>query len=128
MPPSKQAAAPDFAAVFTALKKILAAHAARTVIVHDTADHYCLNSTILHPKNKHPLCFGAVKIEKNYVSFHFMPVYGHPPLLAGLSPALKKRMQGKACFNFTTVDEPLFVELATLTHRGAAAFAKGGFL
>ena len=69
-----------------------------------------------------------VRTGKNYVSFHLMPVYGHPPLLAGISPALKKRMQGKACFNFTAIDEALFTELADLTARGYAAFAKVGYL
>jgi hypothetical protein len=27
-------------------------------------------------------------------------------------------MQGKSCFNFMTVDEPLFQELARITHAG----------
>jgi hypothetical protein len=31
---------------------------------------------------------------------------------------LKKRMQGKSCFNFTSVDEGLFQELAALTGKG----------
>jgi hypothetical protein len=34
-----------------------------------------------------------------------------------MSPALKKRMQGKACFNFTEVDPALFRELKQLTER-----------
>jgi len=29
-------------------------------------------------------------------------------------------MQGKSCFNFTRVDEPLLAELATLTERSIA--------
>ena len=33
----------------------------------------------------------------------------------GISPELKKRMQGKSCFNFKDVDEKLFKELAALT-------------
>jgi hypothetical protein len=39
-----------------------------------------------------------------------------------LTPALRKRMQGKACFNFTTVDEELFEELRQLTAAGAEGF------
>lgn len=60
----------------------------------------------------------------NYVSFQLMPVSVLPPLLADISPALKKRRQGKACFNFTEIDEPLFAELSDHTTRGLAAFAK----
>ena len=47
-----------------------------------------------------------------------MPVYGDPRLLADLSPELRKRMQGKSCFNFTRVDEGLLTELTDLTRRG----------
>ena len=122
----------DLAPVFARLRKILAdhsaAHAATLVVVRDQPGDYCLSTTKLHPKNNQPLCFGMVRTGKNYVSFHLMPVYGHPPLLAGISLTLRKRLQGKACFNLTEVNEALFAELAALTARGYAAFAKVGFL
>jgi hypothetical protein len=51
-----------------------------------------------------------------------MPVYAFPELLDPISPGLKKRMQGKSCFNFTSVDEKLFNELAELTERGYERF------
>ena len=54
-------------------------------------------------KNKKPIWFGAVQIKQRYVSYHLMPVYVNPELLKGISPELKKRMQGRSCFNFTTV-------------------------
>ena len=44
-----------------------------------------------------------------------MPVYVFPDLLDGISPELRRRMQGKSCFNFARVDTPLFAELETLT-------------
>jgi pyruvate dehydrogenase complex dehydrogenase (E1) component len=47
-----------------------------------------------------------------------MPVYMYPDLLEGLSESLKKRMQGKACFNFKTIDPALLEELAALTQKG----------
>ena len=46
-----------------------------------------------------------------------MGVYFEPALLKGISPELKKRMQGKSCFNFKTVDKALFKELGELTAR-----------
>lgn len=72
--------------------------------------------------------FGAVRIGKNYVSYHLMPVYACPDLLKEISPELKKRMQGKSCFNFTQVDEKLFKELADLTEQGYKRFKKEGFI
>ena len=42
--------------------------------------------------------------------------------------ALKKRMQGKACFNFKTVDPNLFKALDRLTKEGYACFKKIGYI
>ena len=67
--------------------------------------------------------FGATRVGKRYVSYYLMPVYVQPSLLDDLSPALRKRMQGKSCFNFAKVDETLLAELEALTRRGYEATA-----
>ena len=64
----------------------------------------------------------AARIGKNYVSYHLMAVYAFPDLLDGISPELKRRMQGKSYFNFTRVDENLFQELEELTQEGYERF------
>jgi hypothetical protein len=51
-----------------------------------------------------------------------MPVYMYPELLKNISPALKKHMQGKSCFNFKKVEPELFEELAALTREGFKGF------
>jgi hypothetical protein len=68
--------------------------------------------------------FAAVRLQKNYVSYYFMPIYGGAKAAGGISPALKKRMQGKACFNFTEVDKPLLKELKALTKAGYMEWKK----
>src|SRR3979411_2030119 len=60
----------------------------------------------------------GVRPGKRYVSFYLMPVYGFPELLRTMSPELRRRMQGKSCFNFATVDEALLAELAAVAGRG----------
>ena len=67
--------------------------------------------------------FAGVRLGRRYVSYYLMPVYTHPELLGNLSPELRRRMQGKSCFNFTRVDEPLLAELEQLTARGWARFS-----
>jgi len=62
----------------------------------------------------------ATRLGKRYVSFYLMGVYGQPELLDGMSPELRRRMQGKSCFNFTKVDEGLFAELEALTRESIA--------
>lgn len=79
-------------------------------------------------KNGKPLFFGAVQVRKSYVSFHLMPVYVRPSLLDGVSPALKKRMQGKSCFNFSKINPALFSELVALTEAGFASYREQGFV
>ena len=49
-------------------------------------------------------------------------------LLEAMSPDLRKRMQGKSCFNFTKVDVALFDELSTITAKGRELFAVEGWL
>ncbi len=56
-------------------------------------------------------------MKKAAVSFYLMPVYCFPDLLDGISPGLKKRMQGKSCFNFKQPDPVLFKELGDLVKR-----------
>ena len=65
---------------------------------------------------------GGTRLGKCYVSYYLMPVYENPALAASISPALARRRQGKSCFNFTKIDEPLFTELADLTARGVLGF------
>ena len=66
--------------------------------------------------------FAGVRVGKRYVSYYLMPIYALPDLVANISPELGRRMQGKSCFNFTTVDENLMTELDALTKRSFAHF------
>jgi len=117
----------SFTEVFQSLKEILAPYAKELVIVTDQDDNFYLDTSFLM-KNKKPMYFGSIKVNKKYVSFHLMPVYVFPDLLKGISPELRRRMQGKSCFNFKTVDSQLFKELSQLTKSGFAEYKKAGYL
>ncbi len=79
-------------------------------------------------KNKKPLYFGSVKINKNYVSYHLMPVYVQPNLLNNISKNLEQRMQGKSCFNFKSIDNVLFAELSELTMASFEYYNNKGYV
>ena len=113
----------DFPVVFEQLKNILKPYAKNLTVKHDSPDTYYLDGPYSE-KWKKVIFFGAAQIKKNYVSFYLMPVYMYPELLKGISPELKKRMQGKSCFNFKTVESDLFEELADLTRKGVEKFRK----
>jgi hypothetical protein len=112
----------DLRPVFERLKKMFAPYEAKMDIAQNTETMYVLNTRHLLKKN-YPLMFGGVRLGKNYVSYHLFSVYTIPGDAQTMSPELKKRMQGKACFNFTSIDEPLFKELAKLTKAGAKRFS-----
>jgi hypothetical protein len=66
----------------------------------------------------------GTRVGKRYVSFYLMGVYGSPELRVGISDGMRRRMQGKACFNFTRIEEPLFEELADLSARAIPRFVE----
>ncbi|HZD92881.1 MAG TPA: hypothetical protein VE133_01420 [Candidatus Sulfotelmatobacter sp.] len=108
---------PDFAAVFAALRKILDPFRDELAVQTDKPGNYHIEIPfILHRKK--PLYFAGIRTGKNYVSYYLMSAYYCPELLEDMSLALKKRKQGKACFNFTTVDHDCFAELGRLTTTG----------
>ena len=117
----------EFARVFNELKSIFKPYAKKMDVASDTDTYYLLNTRYLM-KNKQPLCFGGVRLGKNYVSFYLMSVYASPEFLKNMSPELKQRMQGKSCFNFKEVDKKLFSELNALTKAGAAKFTDKKFV
>lgn len=117
----------DFHALFNRLKTLLTLYAPFLNVINDEPGKYYLE-TGYSEKWKKPLFFGSAIVQKNYVSFYLMPVYMFPDLLEGISPALKKRMQGKSCFNFKQEDEVLLTELEALTRQSFARFQQEGLV
>lgn len=111
-----------FKSIFYRLRDVLINYEAELVLKANTDSNYSLDTHKMHPSNKKPIFFGAVQINKNYVSFHLMPIYGCPDLNQQVSVELKKRMQGKSCFSFKVEDEALFKQLELLTAQGYAKF------
>lgn len=99
-----------FSEVFTDLKNILKKYEKNLAVAQDTDSLYSLNGPYSE-RFKKDLWFGGVEIKKNYVGFHLMPVYMYNELSEKVPANLKKRMQGKSCFNFKKVDKDLFSEL-----------------
>jgi hypothetical protein len=113
----------EFEHVYRRLRQIMCKYEGRGLRASpDKPGEYILIGPETETSRGREVWFGGAQIKKNYVSYHLMPVYAFPDLLEGIDPALKRRMQGKSCFNFKTVDEVLFKELARLTERGFRRF------
>jgi hypothetical protein len=111
-----------FVETFQTLRGILEKNAGRMTVVADTATEFTLASPTMTDRTGRPLFAAAVQIRKNYVSYHLLPIYMDSSLMATVSPALRKRMQGKACFNFKTIDPAEAKELAALTKKSLSGF------
>jgi hypothetical protein len=114
----------EFETTFATLRKLLKPYEKPYAPIVDEPGKYYLACKVSKTKSGSPIWFAGVQIMKNYVSFHLIPVYENPALLKGASPSLLKRKQGKACFNFTSIEPARVKELAALTRKGFAGFVK----
>jgi len=117
----------DFRSTFAVLKALLTPYAERLHPTHDTETFYMLDGEYVSDF-KRAMTFGGVQIRRAYVSFHLLPVYSHPELLSVVSDALKKRMQGKSCFNFVRPERELLVELSALVDSGFSLYERLGWV
>ena len=111
------ARAATFDAVFERMKRILEPYGREMHVAADDETWYSIDMAP-EPQRNPTTWFAGTRRGKAYVSYYLMPVYVEPALLATVSPELRKRMQGKSCFNFRAVDEKLLDELEDLTRRG----------
>jgi hypothetical protein len=110
----------DFGAVHARLRDILLPYGKEYAITRDEPDGMTLEVPGLEGK---PWGYVAgTRVGKRYVSLYLMPLYGSVDLGRGISPALAKRRHGKSCFNFASMDEPLFAELEDLAAKGIPGF------
>lgn len=116
-----------FEDIFNTLKEMMLENAPDLVVHQDTEDVLYLH-TPHNPFRERNHDFGRVNIKKNYVSFHLMALYTHTEMLEEVSEALKKRMQGKSCFNFKKIDEELFEELRELIRKSYTKYQEVGYI
>lgn len=112
----------QFPETFAALRAILERHGKRLIVTADEPGNYQIASRTMVDRTGRPLFCAAVQIKKSYVSYHFMPIYADKTLRDEISPSLRKRMQGKACLNFTTIEPAHLKELSAITKKGIAGF------
>jgi hypothetical protein len=112
----------EFDRLFRRFRSMLEPYATKMFVSADSAQWFGVD--MAPEAERDPTTwFGATRVGKRYVSYYLMPIYVKPDLLDDVSPELKKRMQGKSCFNFAKVDETLLAELEDLTKRGYEATA-----
>ncbi|MEW6223712.1 MAG: hypothetical protein AB1627_03705 [Chloroflexota bacterium] len=102
----------DLLAVEARLRAILAPYEERL----EAATVYGI-PMLRRPGAKAHQWFAFVKPASHHVGFFLLPISEYPELRAGLSPALRKRLTGKATFNFKAIDAAEMAELEALVAR-----------
>lgn len=113
----------DFSPVFKALRPVLVKYSRRLFVKTDKPDHYYLETKARSYQGER-MFFAGLRTGKSQVSIHLMPVYTYPELVKRLPAGLKRCMQGKSCFNFTTVEPKLIEQLGELVEAGFNKFAE----
>ena len=111
---NRQEQAKQFEAIYARLCELLGKHKDKLSVGIEKPGTIWM-SVIGETYRGKPLYYAGARLGKNYVSYHLVTVYMNK---VRMSPELKKRMQGKGCFNFTSMDEKLFSELDKLTVEG----------
>ena len=121
------AASAAFQEIFNHVRDMYRRLEHRCVVLRDEPHRYYLGTHEIRAKDGYRTWFGGVEIKQTYVSAHLIPVYACPDLLEGISPDLRRRMQGKSCFNFRKM-EPVIEEFGSLVEVSARRFDRQGRL
>jgi hypothetical protein len=121
--------------VFLSLRGLLQPHAVSLTVCDDTDTKYCLTAPVGPATlqswggklRRAAIPVAWVELGKAYVSYHLMGVTV-PTVQSGMSEALRARMHGRTCFNFTVNDASVLSELEALTSASIAAFRRAGFV
>jgi hypothetical protein len=104
----------DLRAVEARLRQILEPYRERLTVAREGPDGIYLELPGYEGK---PWGYvGGTRVGKSYVSYYLMGAYDGR-LQESMSPELRRRMQGKTCFSFTKIDEPVFAELEAVTAK-----------
>ncbi|PTW01773.1 hypothetical protein C8C76_104127 [Halanaerobium saccharolyticum] len=106
---------------FKMLKKILEQYEGPLKLKFDLKEKYELwtdKEVNIAGKTKKELFFAGVTLQKNYISFYFMPIYVEPELKEKLEPKLLKLLKGKSCFHIKSIDKELENEIFDALQKG----------
>jgi hypothetical protein len=107
----------DLKAVELRLRAILDPY--RTHLVEDEIYHV---PVLLRKGAKKHDWFAGVQGVEGAVKFNFLPMHGHPELLADAPEDLLRHRTGASVFKFTEIDERLAAALEAVVARGFLAY------
>lgn len=119
--------------IVTKLKTALKKCTPPLVIIKDTKDGMELigNKPVPYGSAKKivpGMYFASLIIRKDYLSFHFFPIYFAREHFEPIIPTFIKCLKGKTCFTIKKLEQVNEKELDALLKKGIEVFKKSGYM
>jgi hypothetical protein len=127
----KSGGQPELISIFNSIKALMKLYVKGTLKERgEAAGIYNLVSekqVEIEGRKKDELYFASIIIQKGYVGFYFMPVYGVNKPEEVFHPNLLKHLKGKACFHIKKNDPDLLEQIKDALKVGLDLYKKRGW-
>jgi len=123
---------PQLVPIFDEIKKLLAPYQKGTMQLLGGSEGKVLliskKPVEILGRKRDELWFASALIQKGYVGFYYMPVYGDAGVKELLKPELLKCLKGKACFHIKRYDQEIFSQIKQALSSGYNIWHKRGWI
>jgi hypothetical protein len=122
---------PELTPIFEAMKKLLLPYEKGTMKLISSPGQVVLISkkpVEILGRKRDDLWFASALVQKGYVGFYYMPVYGDPKVKELVKPGLLKCLKGKACFHIKKYDKEIISQIEDALNVGYNLWHKRGWL
>jgi hypothetical protein len=122
---------PELTPIFEAMKKLLLPYEKGTMKLISSPGQVVLISkkpVEILGRKRDDLWFASALVQKGYVGFYYMPVYGDPKVKELVKPGLLKCLKGKACFHIKKYDKEIISQIKDALNVGYNLWHKRGWL
>lgn len=117
--------------LFASLKELLLPYAPPLSVMNETPrriDLVSVKPLVIEGRKRTELYFASLIIQKDYVGFYFMPVYGAPEMKVLFAPRLLGLLKGKSCFHIRRLDDELREQVRQALQEGFSMYQKRGWV
>ena len=115
----------DLELIFSSLKELLQDYQPPLLAKIDDPGRYDLWSVkdvVIAGRKRKEVFFASAIIQKGYVGFYFMPIYGAPEMTEFFPAELLSLLKGKSCFHMKRLDDKLLEQVRTALQDGFALY------
>ncbi len=128
----KSAGQPVMTAIFNEIKKLLLPYEKGAIKILGGKDGQIVlvskKEIVVAGIKKPEVWFASALVQKGYVGFYFMPIYGQPKLGAKLHPDLMKCLKGKSCFHIKKNDADMYHHIKEALKIGYDCYREMGWV